>query len=354
MPQQPFLPGITLPTRPAETRDARDALAAYPDMSTEDLCRYAKILGHSAELVVASILMRLGERDYPALEYERHDRVLFLPGDTPLRIQVKTRHTRTPAGDYVFNFTAEIAERGATGARSVIRRRTSIFLAMVALPEMAVALHRGLADARHTIYASEIPELSPPSTAADAGTRPSIAPRAAPMPIPGRHRRAGHGSGSPRRLTDGSRSPPRRSFPRLRPLAVGRRPPLFSRSSPMTQPSTSFSTPARRPARHPIARLGQPRRQAFRHCLISRAASWAVTRLHGVRACPAKTTPRGGGVLPRCDGHPTSANGDKATVDTGSPRDTKLADTARSSSHSPTLGISTAFSTRSRPKPIGP
>lgn len=153
---QLLLPGITLPTRPTETRDARDALAAYPDMSAEDLCRYAKILGHSAELVVASILMRLGERDFPAPEYERHDRVLFLPGDTPLRIQVKTRHTRTPAGDYVFNLK-QSSERGATG-RGPYSETDFDILAMVALPEMAV---RFTADwqTRHTIYASECPDL---------------------------------------------------------------------------------------------------------------------------------------------------------------------------------------------------
>ncbi|MEO3480504.1 hypothetical protein AAFO90_22940 [Phaeobacter sp. CAU 1743] len=156
MPQQLFLPGIIMPTRPAEPRDARNALAAYPDMSTEDLCRHAKILGHSAELVVASILMRLGERDYPALEYERHDRVLFLPGDTPLRIQVKTRHTRTPTGDYVYNLRQR-SERGATG-RGPYSAEDFDILAMVALPEMAV---RFTADwqTRHTIYASEFSEL---------------------------------------------------------------------------------------------------------------------------------------------------------------------------------------------------
>lgn len=156
MPQQLFLPGIILPSRPAEPRDARNALAAYPDMRLDDLCRYAKVLGHSAELLVASILMRLGERDYPAPEYERHDRVLFLPGDTPLRIQVKTRHTRTPAGDYLFDLK-QASERGATG-RGPYSMADFDILAMVALPEMAV---RFTADwqTRHTIYASEFPEL---------------------------------------------------------------------------------------------------------------------------------------------------------------------------------------------------
>lgn len=156
MPQQPFLPGIVPPVRPAQTHDARNALASYPDMPLDDLCRYAKVLGHSAELVVASILMRLGERDFPAPEFERHDRVLFLPGDTPLRIQVKTRHTRTPAGDYVFNLKQR-SERGATG-RGPYSAEDFDILAMVALPEMAV---RFTADwqTRHTIYASEFPEL---------------------------------------------------------------------------------------------------------------------------------------------------------------------------------------------------
>ncbi len=156
MPQQPFLPGITLPIRPAETRDAREALAAYPDMSTEDLCRYAKWLGASAEMTVDALFLRLGERVFPAPEHERHDRVWILPDGTPLRIQVKTRHTRTPAGDYVFNLK-QSSERGATG-RGPYSATDFDILAMVALPEMAV---RFTADwqTRHTIYASECPEL---------------------------------------------------------------------------------------------------------------------------------------------------------------------------------------------------
>jgi hypothetical protein len=156
MPQQPFLPGIVPPVRPAKTHDARNALASYPDMPLGDLCRYAKILGHSAELVVASILMRLGERDFPAPEFERHDRVLFLPGDKPLRIQVKTRHTRTPAGDFLFDLK-QASERGVTG-RGPYSMADFDILAMVALPEMVV---RFTADwqTRHTIYASECPDL---------------------------------------------------------------------------------------------------------------------------------------------------------------------------------------------------
>lgn len=156
MPQQLFLPGIVPPIRPTDTHNARCALASYPDIPLGELCRYAKILGHSAEILVDSILMRLGERVFPTPEFERHDRVLFLPDDTPVRIQVKTRHTRSPAADYVFNLK-QASERGATG-RGPYSATDFDILAMVALPEMAV---RFTADwqSRHTIYASEFPEL---------------------------------------------------------------------------------------------------------------------------------------------------------------------------------------------------
>ncbi|WP_139834118.1 hypothetical protein [Marivita cryptomonadis] len=156
MPQQPFLPGITLPTRPAETRNAREALAAYPEMPTADLCRYAKWLGAAAEMLVDALFMRLGERIFPAPEHERHDRVLMLPNGSPVRIQVKTRHTTNSSGDYVFNLKQR-SERGATG-RGPYSAADFDILAMVALPDMAV---RFTADwqTRHTIYASEIPEL---------------------------------------------------------------------------------------------------------------------------------------------------------------------------------------------------
>ncbi|MFY0624145.1 MAG: hypothetical protein JXQ89_20870 [Pelagimonas sp.] len=153
---QLLLPGITLPTRPAETRDAREALAAYPEMPTADLCRYAKWLGAAAEMLVDALFMRLGERIFPAPEHERHDRVLLLPDGSPVRIQVKTRHTTNSSGDYVFNLKQR-SERGATG-RGPYSAADFDILAMVALPDMAVHF---TADwrTRHTIYASEFPEL---------------------------------------------------------------------------------------------------------------------------------------------------------------------------------------------------
>lgn len=111
---QPYLPGMTMPPRPTESRDARTALATYPAMSIEDLCRHAKPLGRAAELLVDSALVRLGERVYPADEHERHDRLLLLPSGASLRLQVKTRHTQNDRGDYIFTLRQR-SERGCTG-----------------------------------------------------------------------------------------------------------------------------------------------------------------------------------------------------------------------------------------------
>lgn len=148
-------PDVVLPLRPAETRDARRALSTYPDMPTSDLCRYAKHLGSSAELLVDSIFMRLGERAFPVPEHERHDRLLVLPDDTLVRVQVKARHTQT-GGDYIFNLKQR-SERGATG-RGPYEVQDFDLLALVVLPEAAV---RFTADwqSRHVIHLSEIPAL---------------------------------------------------------------------------------------------------------------------------------------------------------------------------------------------------
>lgn len=153
---QPFLPGLTLPPRPTEIRDARVALAHYPNMTTEDLCRYAKFLGAAAELFVDSLFMRLGERVFPMPEHERCDRTLILPNDTHVRVQVKTRHTVTSRGDYVFNLRQR-SERGSTG-RGPYDIADFDMLAMVVLRENVV---RFSADwhLRQVVHASEIPEL---------------------------------------------------------------------------------------------------------------------------------------------------------------------------------------------------
>jgi hypothetical protein len=154
--QQPYLPGIQPPTRPAENRDARLALASYPAMSTEMLCRYAKHLGHAAELLVDSVLMRLGERAYPAAEFERHDRLLLLPDGVPIRIQVKARHCRTQTGAYVFNLQQRSA-RGCSG-KGPYQPQDFELLAMVVLAEGVVHFTAAWQN-RHVVEPGEIPTL---------------------------------------------------------------------------------------------------------------------------------------------------------------------------------------------------
>jgi hypothetical protein len=154
--QQLLLPGFTPPARPLEVRDARLALASYPDTPAHELCRYAKVLGRSAEYLVDSTLTRLGERVYQADEHERHDRLLVLPCGANLRMQVKARHIRSQSGDYVFNLHQR-SERGCTG-RGPYQPEDFDILATVVLSENVV---RFSADwhMRQVIYASEIAEL---------------------------------------------------------------------------------------------------------------------------------------------------------------------------------------------------
>lgn len=153
---QPYLPGMPMPPRPTESRDARTALASYPNVTTEDLCRYAKFLGASAELLVDSLFMRLGERAFPMPEHERCDRALILPNGTPIRIQVKTRHTQNDRGDYIFTLRQR-SERGCTG-RGPYEPQDFDILAMAVLTENVI---RFTADwhLRQVIHASEITEL---------------------------------------------------------------------------------------------------------------------------------------------------------------------------------------------------
>jgi hypothetical protein len=97
MPQQLPLPGFHLPERPTEARNARIALAHYPDLDGATLSRYGKQLGASGELLFDSLMMRLGERVVPADEHEHFDRVFWLP-DIFLRVQIKTRTVPSGAG----------------------------------------------------------------------------------------------------------------------------------------------------------------------------------------------------------------------------------------------------------------
>lgn len=100
----------------------------------------------------------------------------------------------------------------------------------------------------------------------------------------------------------------------------------------MTQPSTYFSTP---PAATPVTDTPDWTVLAarLRHSLISQAASWAVTAYTASE--PAGEDDAEVSVATATD----AGNGDNATVDTGSLRDTTLADTARSSAQSEGLNL---------------
>lgn len=154
--QQLYLPGMTMPSRPLETRNAREALASYPHMTTDDLCRHAKVLGIAAELLVDSVLMRLGERAYATPEFERHDRVLLLPQGVQVRIQVKARHCRTDTGSYIFDLKQRSA-RGATGKGPYLPQDFDV-LAMVILTEGVVYFSADWQN-RHVIQSGEIPGI---------------------------------------------------------------------------------------------------------------------------------------------------------------------------------------------------
>ncbi|MGI3211014.1 hypothetical protein ACROSR_07850 [Roseovarius tibetensis] len=154
MPQQLPLPGFQLPERPSEARNARAALARYPDLEGPTLCRYAKLLGKSGELLFDSLMMRLGERVVPADEHEHFDRVLWLQ-DIFLRVQIKTRNVPSGAG---FHFEIRKGyQRGPAGTKPYARTDFDL-LALVVLPESVIKFTAEW-RASHVVAASEIPGL---------------------------------------------------------------------------------------------------------------------------------------------------------------------------------------------------
>ena len=151
---QPFLPGLTPPPRPALARDARAALAQYPDVAPGDLCTHAKILGHAGERLVDCVLATLGERVIAAPEHEQFDRLVWL--DTCLlRMQIKTRHV--PTGDSYDFIVRRGYQRGPDGTRPYDRGDFDM-LALVALPHFVVKFTSEWHHA-HRITAAEIPGL---------------------------------------------------------------------------------------------------------------------------------------------------------------------------------------------------
>jgi hypothetical protein len=177
-----MLPGfapapVVRPVSPA-LPGAREALADYPDIAAEDLCRHAKRLGKAAEMLVDSVLVRLGERVFPADEHEPFDRILWLP-ERPLRIQIKARHRRL--GElWLFNVTRGY-QRGPTGTRPYDIDDFDL-LALVALPEGVVKFTTGGAP-RYRIHQREIPALrARPRDSLDAALRALGLDEAIPRP----------------------------------------------------------------------------------------------------------------------------------------------------------------------------
>ena len=169
---QPVLPGLALPpaavprTLPP-SHAPRDALAAYPDVPATALCRHAKLLGKAAELLVDSLLVRLGERVFPADEHEPYDRILWLP-EGPLRLQVKARHRCS--GD-VWQFDVKRGYgRSPEGVRPYGADDFDLIV-LVILPEGVVKFAPpGLA--RHRIHRTEVAALrARPRDSLDAALR---------------------------------------------------------------------------------------------------------------------------------------------------------------------------------------
>lgn len=166
---QPMLPGLGLEAAPLPrpATDPRSALANYPDIPAGALCRHAKMLGRAAELLVDSLLVRLGERVFPVDEHEPFDRLLWLDGQ-PLRVQIKSRHRRLGA---LWPFEVRKGyQRAPEGTRPYGADEFDL-LALVVLPE-AVVKFVPAGGVRHSIHQREIAALrARPRDSLDAALR---------------------------------------------------------------------------------------------------------------------------------------------------------------------------------------
>ena len=136
--------------RPGDDRD----LANYPHIATSVLSRRAKEIGRAGELLVLSVLTRLGERSYAAGEYEPFD-VLLLHMEVALRMQVKT--TTFPTGGS-YQFRMRKGYRGnPDGVRAYAPDDYDI-AALVILPHDAVFFTARRAST-HLIPCSRVPAL---------------------------------------------------------------------------------------------------------------------------------------------------------------------------------------------------
>lgn len=130
-PQFP-LPAIRIGTAPIGSPEAD--LRDYPFIDAAAKCRHAKLLGASAEFLVASVLCRYGRETWTGPDGSAVDRLIQVL-DRPVKIQVK--HTSTiKKSSYSFSMT-----RGYRNTGSGLRPYDAVdfdVAALVVLPLNAV------------------------------------------------------------------------------------------------------------------------------------------------------------------------------------------------------------------------
>lgn len=156
MAHQPLLPGLD-PVCPMPGTDPATppaTLWSYPDCAALTLQQNAKAIGHAGELLVDSVLARIGLHSSSVSEGLPYDRLLLINGDG-IRIQVKTT-TNAHAGAFRFSATQGY-HRSPTGVRPYTEDAFDV-LALVVLPENAVFFTASKA-VTHAIPAQIVPML---------------------------------------------------------------------------------------------------------------------------------------------------------------------------------------------------
>lgn len=150
---QMMLPGFTQAPGLSLAAPSTD-LAAYPDVDPDILQRRAKEIGRAGELLVQSLLTRIGERCYPAAEEEPFDLLLMHP-EAALRMQVKTK---TNAQNGVYRFRMRRGYRGNPSGVQLYAPDAYDLAALVILPHNAVLFSAGAAET-HVITRAQIEAL---------------------------------------------------------------------------------------------------------------------------------------------------------------------------------------------------
>ena len=111
-------------------RDALHDLAAYPDVTSQAVCRRARLIGMAGEALVDSILLRHGLLPSPLPDGASADRMIPLARRS-LRLQIKTRTRASARG---FAFRMQKGYRGSPGGCRAYDADDFDIAALVALP----------------------------------------------------------------------------------------------------------------------------------------------------------------------------------------------------------------------------